>query len=149
MEGGGILYPLVLLKLHFLSWFFIQSTNVSCFVTRLGPITALLRRYYSIITPLLRRYYGTIMALLRRYYAAITALLQHYCGAITALLQCYYGAITALTSVQVILVVNIKHFLLLWLYYRFFWGILFSYCKFAMPKALKWDILGLCISILH
>ena len=36
----------------------------------------------------------------------------------------------------------------LWLSYRF-WGILISYCKFVMPKALKWDRVGLCNSIFH
>ena len=40
------------------------------------------------------------------------------------------------------------HKLSLWLYYRL-WQILISYCKFIMPKALKWITLGLCISIFH
>ena len=30
----------------------------------------------------------------------------------------------------------------LWLYYDFFWQILISYCKFLMPRPLKWSILG-------
>ena len=40
------------------------------------------------------------------------------------------------------------HKLWLWLYYRL-WQILISYCKFIMPKALKWDMLSLSISIFH
>ena len=30
----------------------------------------------------------------------------------------------------------------MWLYYGFFWQILLSYCKFLMPRPLKWGILG-------
>ena len=41
-----------------------------------------------------------------------------------------------------------KHKFSLWLYYKL-WQVLISYCKFIMPKALNWDILGLCISIFH
>ena len=40
------------------------------------------------------------------------------------------------------------HKLWLWLYYRL-WQILISYCKFIMPKPLKWDMLSLSISIFH
>ena len=39
-----------------------------------------------------------------------------------------------------------RTFLLLWLYYRFFEEF-FSYCKFVIAKALKWDISSLCTSL--
>ena len=42
--------------------------------------------------------------------------------------------------------IRTMHKLSLWLYHDFFWQFLISYCKFIMPRLLKWSMLKLSIS---